>query len=533
MGTMGKTPDAVHTLGGSNEGTDTVQSSITYTLPDGVENLTLTGTNAINGTGNALGNVITGNSGANTLTGGAGVDTLTGGAGADVFMFDDGQSSAATGMHDLITDFTPGTDKLDLAAIDAIASTGADDAFRFLGTAAFDGQAGALRYAYNAGQNVTVVSGDTNGDSAADFAIDLAGNKTLALSDFTAASAIQPLTLTGGAGADALDGSAVNDTLSGAGGNDTLTGLGGGDTLDGGADADTMIGGMGDDLYIVDDPGDVVTETSGPYSPPQGWTIKGTADLNGDGELDIAVTNGTDSNQLWLLANGTVSSVVGVPFFSMEWLMAGLADLNGDGKKDVLYQHTESTGQYGLYLNGTNQVGGMGHMGMMPDAVQALTGSNQGTDTIQSSVSYTLPGGVENLTLTGAGAINGTGNALGNAIAGNGGANSLIGGGGGDMLTGGAGADHLWGDSMGGAGTAGNDTFAFAPGSGVDTIYDFTAGGTVDQIDLVSFGFADFNAVMGAAQAQGGNVLINLGGGDSLTLIDVGLAELQSSDFLL
>lgn len=61
-----------------NEGIDTVQSSVTYTLVNNVENLTLTGTTAINGTGNALNNVIVGNSAINTLNGGAGDDYLNG-----------------------------------------------------------------------------------------------------------------------------------------------------------------------------------------------------------------------------------------------------------------------------------------------------------------------------------------------------------------------------------------------------------------------------------------------------------------------
>jgi Ca2+-binding RTX toxin-like protein len=62
-----------------NEGIDTVRSSLTYTLGANLENLALTGSSAINGTGNTLANVLTGNTGNNTLTGNAGNDTLDGG----------------------------------------------------------------------------------------------------------------------------------------------------------------------------------------------------------------------------------------------------------------------------------------------------------------------------------------------------------------------------------------------------------------------------------------------------------------------
>ncbi|HNQ66509.1 MAG TPA: putative Ig domain-containing protein, partial [Smithella sp.] len=67
-----------------NDGMDTVESSVTYTLGSNVENLTLTGTSRINGTGNSLNNVLTGNGVSNTLTGNYGNDTLGGGAGNDI-----------------------------------------------------------------------------------------------------------------------------------------------------------------------------------------------------------------------------------------------------------------------------------------------------------------------------------------------------------------------------------------------------------------------------------------------------------------
>ncbi|MFM7577050.1 MAG: Calx-beta domain-containing protein, partial [Microcystaceae cyanobacterium] len=71
-GTLGSVTSIVTTI------TDTLTASTTTSLPPGVENLTLMGTSAINGTGNTGNNCLMGNSGNNTLKGGGGLDTLIG-----------------------------------------------------------------------------------------------------------------------------------------------------------------------------------------------------------------------------------------------------------------------------------------------------------------------------------------------------------------------------------------------------------------------------------------------------------------------
>jgi Ca2+-binding RTX toxin-like protein len=184
--TSGRSADPILPLAGANQGNDTVLSYISYTLPSGVENLTLEpGAGAINGTGNSLDNVIIGNESNNVITGGPGVDTLTGGAGADTFVFATGDTGAVAGKRDAITDFTPGTDQIDLTGWDADTATAGTQAFRFLGSAAFDGSPAALHTVYDSVHNVTILEGDTNGDKVADFGIELAGNLTLTTADFT------------------------------------------------------------------------------------------------------------------------------------------------------------------------------------------------------------------------------------------------------------------------------------------------------------------------------------------------------------
>src|SRR5205823_3345472 len=71
-----------------SEGTDIILSGVSYTISANVENMTLTGSSNINGTGNSSVNIITGNSGDNTLDGSTGADTLIGGVGNDSYIVD-------------------------------------------------------------------------------------------------------------------------------------------------------------------------------------------------------------------------------------------------------------------------------------------------------------------------------------------------------------------------------------------------------------------------------------------------------------
>ncbi len=191
-----------HVVEYSGAGYDTVFSTISYTLSTTVEVLRLTGSAAIDATGNAAGNLLVGNIGNNilsggaggdklwagdgndTLVGGAGADSMAGGAGSDTFVFADGDfGGTAPGTSDMIQDFSHAEgDRIDLAHVDANTLAGGDQAFTFLGTGAFTGTAGELRYEQLSGD--TFVYGDTNGDGIADFMIELHGAQTLTSGDF-------------------------------------------------------------------------------------------------------------------------------------------------------------------------------------------------------------------------------------------------------------------------------------------------------------------------------------------------------------
>lgn len=197
-------------------------------------------------------------------------------------------------------------------------------------------------------------------------------------------------------------------TLEGLAGNDVLFGGLGNDTLIGGSGSDALAGGFGDDLYILED-NDTVVEDAG------------------------AGIDTVRSSVTYTLSDNVENLV-----------LTGSGAINGTGNN----QHNTITGNSGKNtLNGGSGgfdtlIGGLGNdTYVLSDADAIVEAVDGGIDTVKAAISYTLGSTLEKLTLTGATAINGTGNALNNTIIGNNGNNMLAGAAGNDTLTGSNGQD--------------------------------------------------------------------------------------------
>lgn len=367
--------------------------------------------------------------------------------------------------------------------------------------------------------------------------------------------------ITGGSGNDLIFGGGQGDDLVGGLGDDLLVGGAGDDDLDnrlnaalddfeGAIGADTMVGGAGNDTYGVDDLLDVVVEVAGEGTDTVETFL---ADLS-----IAAMTNvenlaflGADASQFVGTGNTGNNVITGGDLNDTLSGLAGNDTLNGGLGADTMI---------GGEGNDTYVVDDVG------DVVNESTGLAADVDTVQSSVSFTLAAGVENLTLTGADAINGTGNAGINTIIGNDAANQLFGGGNNDTLTGNDGNDLLDGgtgnDTISGGddndtiiGGAGDDTIDVgggfnrivynAAGFGADIINSYDAdGGQVtnqDKIDLSALGVtaANFAArvVETAVTGPAGRLLtVNDGAGNTLGTIrinNVTDAQIDINDFTL
>lgn len=521
-------------------GTDTVQSSVSYTLSANVEHLMLTGEAAIDGTGNELANIISGNAAANTLTGGAGndrliggggVDTLIGGTGNDFYVIDlieDLLIEAAGEGIDTVEspfDFTLADHFENLVLTgNAVSGTGNAAANRLTGNAwaniliglegndVLDGRGGADTMIGGAGDDTYVV------DDSADVTVELPGGgiDTVQSSvSYAIGAEIERLVLTGAAAINGT-GNRLDNRLTGNAAANVLTGLGGDDVLDGKGGADTMIGGAGNDSYIVDDEGDGVVELAGEgidsvtagvsftlSAHVENLTLSGAHAIHATGnDLDNRLTGNAAANVLTGLAGNDV--------------------LDGKGGADTL-------------------IGGAGDDTYIVDSVDDVIVEwfNEGVDTVQTALTWTLGAHLENLTLTGAGPVDGAGNALDNLLIGNNAANvltgfdgndTLDGRGGADVMIGGAGDDHYFVDRASDVvienAAEGNDTvssrISYVLGDHVENLVLLgTAGisGTGNALDNVITGNSGNNLLDGGI---GADMLAGGLGNDTYVVDDAG-----------
>ncbi|QNN65301.1 M10 family metallopeptidase C-terminal domain-containing protein [Sphingomonas rhizophila] len=519
----------------------TIESNVSRTLGAGEFDLVLTGTDAINGTGNSADNQITGNLASNRLTGLDGADRLSGMAGNDVLSGGEG------------VDLLDGGEGSDLYLMASASEHGAAE----IADSGADG-IDEVRYSATTPGTLTLFAGDTGIEK---IVVGTGTGPTAALSGTTALNVdarllTNAVTVVGNSGANTLQATAYADVLQGGVGVDRLYGYAGNDTLDGGRDADAMLGGTGDDTYIVDHSSDALVEVAGEGTDTAvasvAYTLRanvenlvqsGVLSISGSGNaLDNSMTGNSGSNKLYGL--GGNDTIIGA---------AGNDTLDGGGGDDTL------VGGAGNDVYGIDSAG---------DRATELAG--EGTDRINASISYTLGDYFEQLTLLGSSAIDGTGNGLANVIKGNDGANILsglvgndklygglgddivLGGEGSDWIEGGAGADQLSGGS-------GSDRFVFRAGdfggatqAAADIIRDFSraegdkirldladADSTVAGIqDFVFIGTGSFTGVAGQLRydQSGGNTMLWADtDGDLVADVAIqvdGLHSLVASDFI-
>jgi Ca2+-binding RTX toxin-like protein len=486
----------------ANEGTDTIQSSVTFTIASlaNIENLTLTGSSAINGTGNTGNNVLTGNTANNTLNGGDGNDTLNGGAGNDSLIGGNGNDFAyyysSTGSvtvnlgTGIASDGLGGTDTLsqienvqgsNIAGDNITGSTSNNVLYGYGGNDILNGGDGNDTLVGGAG-NDSLIGGNGN-----DFAYyySATGVVTVNLGTGTASD--------GEGGTDTLSqienvqgSNTAGDNITGSTSNNVLYGYGGNDILNGGAGVDTLIGGLGNDIYQVDSTTDVITENANEgtdtIQSSVTYTIASLANIENLTLTGSSVINGTGNAANNILTGNTANNT-----------------LNGNAGVDTL-------------------IGGLGNDIFQVDSTTDVIteNANEGTDTIQSSVTYTISSlaNIENLTLTGSSVINGTGNAANNILTGNTANNTLNGGDGNDTLNGGAGNDSLIGGN-------GNDYAYYYSSTGSVTVNLGTGiasdglGGTdtLSQIENVQGSNTAGDNLTGDAN---NNILYGYGGNDTL-----------------
>ena len=332
-------------------------------------------------------------------------------------------------------------------------------------------------------------------DHLLDTIVESPGSGTdLALSSvtYTLSASVENLTLTGAgaihgtgnSGANILTGNEGANILTGGAAVDTLYGNGGIDTLEGGTGGDIMYGGTGDDTYYVDSALDQVNE----LSAADGFdSVRSTVTWTLGANVERLTLTGT------AVVNGTGNSLANI--------------LLGNSAANQLDGGTGADEMRGAAGNDTYVVDNVG------DAIFEISPAD-GTDTVNSSVTFALGSYMENLVLTGSASINATGNTLVNSLTGNSGANVLNGGAGADTMTGLTGDDTYTVDDLG-------DVVVEAAGSGTDLVssgVSYTLSASIENLTLT--GSAVSGTGNGAANTITGNNIANtLSGADASDIL--------------
>lgn len=504
-------------------GIDTVEASISYSLGSWIENLTLTGIFNNDASGNELDNVIRGNvadnvlsGSANYLSGGQDADTLIGGQGDDTY---------------LVNNF------------------GGSDYAGYLNT------------------NDTIIELEGEGYDTVNFtgySLILPDNVERAIVVATRGG-FQPNTVPGGADSrPRITGNALDNVIDASGASDASSSL----VIDGGEGADEMIGGVDGQTFVIDNAGDVIrfrargnpignVEAYISYTAPdyiRNITLLGSQtisasgnDLNNtlDGSQNTAanVLSGGLGDDVYIVGAGDtiveaagagIDTMKSVDSFTLQGevenlLLLGSAAVNGTGNalnNQLTGNSAANTLDGGAGADAMAGAGGNDIYIVDNGGDTISEGSNAGADEVRSSISYTLGSNVENLTLTGTAAINGTGNSAVNILQGNAGDNTLDGGTGNDTMRGDLGNDIFFVNATG-------DSVVEFAGEGIDevrssaTISTLAAevenltltgtsgiGGTGNGLDNVITGNSGNNSLSGG---NGNDTLIGGAGSDPMS----------------
>jgi VCBS repeat-containing protein len=427
--------------------------------------------------GSELDDILTGNAEANVLEGGWGADTLNGAAGSDTASYASAASGVTVSLAIAGAQNTGAADVDTLISIENLTGSAFDDTLTGDASAnVLNGGAGADTLIGGSGDDVYVV------DQAGDGIVEGVGGGTdtvVAKASYAlnAGAEVETMTTINGSATSpiSLTGNEFAQSLYGNAGNNILMGLGG---------ADYLVGGAGNDIYYVDT-SDFIAELNGGGDD---MVVVATSYILRDGaEIETLVAWNQDSlDPVNLTGNEFGQSLYG---------SQGVNSLNGGAGNDYLV----GLGGNDFLLGGAgndNMAGGQGNDIYYVDSAgdQIFEAAGEGDDIAVCFSSFALGAGqsVETLSAAeGSGAINLTGNELGQSLYGNNAANILTSGGGADYLVGGA----------------GNDTFVLnnPNGGGIATIADYASGDVVDVTQVLA-------VAAGTDVVGGGYLRITAGG---------------------